>query len=132
MAKTTAAQRKSTTVDAAQTNGTKPEETKEVPAKKSQYPEGTKLFTYQPKVNGQPFGQPIEFPMEMAPATKEWLWELSELPFLNQTWAWMKHAKVPRAVQRQAVRVADASEDEYMELFTAWFKAMGGGVTPGE
>jgi hypothetical protein len=104
------------------TEGDSPEK----PKTKSHYPEGTKLFRYQPKGGGEI----IEFPMEFENPSKEWLWELNDMPFLVQTWAWMRKANVPKPVQRLAVRLQD--DDEYAEMFKQWFAAMGGGATPGE
>lgn len=89
------------------------------------YPEGTKLFSYTPKSGGKP----IQMPMEFDRPNKVWLWELSQQPFLVQTWQWMDRANVPKQVQRRAVELPD---DEYTDMFNEWFKAMGGGATPGE
>ena len=105
-----------------------PEEVKEPPKKfkKSPYPEGTQLFTYQPKNEK---AENIQLPMEFDRPNKLWLWEQSKTPYLSQTWAWLNRAGVPDSVQRQCVSLPD---DEYFEMFTQWFKAMGGGATPGE
>lgn len=95
-----------------------------LPEKVSRYPEGTKLWTYKSKA-----GETIELPLEFDKPDKLWLWELKDQPFLSQTWAWLERAGVPRDVQRQCVSLPD---DEYMDMFSDWFSAMGGGATPGE
>ena len=96
------------------------------------YPEGVKLFAYQPKGGDKPKIGPNEtiyLPLEFERPSKVWLWELSIQPFLAQSWAWMNMAGAPRTVQRQCVSLPDG---EYMEMFNKWFEAMGGGATPGE
>lgn len=103
-----------------------PVEDKEPPKRKSAYPEGTKLFSWTPK-DGK--AEIIELPMDFIKPNKEWLWEQNQLPFLAQTWNWLDRAGTPKSVQRQCVQLPD---NEYMDMFKAWFKAMGGGATPGE
>jgi len=93
--------------------------------KKSPYPEGTELFSWTPKSGDEI----LEFPMHFDKPDKVWLWDQGQLPFLSQTFRWMERAKVPKEIQRRACALPD---DEYMDMFTAWFKAMGGGATPGE
>lgn len=92
---------------------------------KSPYPEGARLFSWQPK-NGGPV---ILLPLEFERPNKMWLWSMHRQPFLSQTWAWMDRANVPDSVQIMAQAIPD---DEYLDMFTAWIKAMGGGATPGE
>jgi hypothetical protein len=102
-----------------------PEETPNpLPEKVSRYPEGVKLWTYKSKR-----GEIIELPLEFNKPDKLWLWELKDQPFLTQTWAWLERAGVPKDIQRQCVSLPD---DEYMDMFSDWFSAMGGGATPGE
>lgn len=137
MPKSTGAQRKSAETETAESEAVqkpnpptkfevvKDDKDKEPDKKKPDYPEGTKLFSYTPKGGGKP----IQFPTEFEKPDKLWLWELTQLPFLSQTFAWMDRAGVPKEIQRVAVSLPD---DEYPELFTSWFKAMGGGATPGE
>jgi hypothetical protein len=92
---------------------------------RDQYPRGTDLFAYEPKGGGEK----IYLPLDFEKPDKVWLWELNIQPFLSQTWAWLDRAGTPRSVQRQCVSLPD---DEYMDMFGEWFKAMGGGATPGE
>jgi hypothetical protein len=106
------------------TSGAESPEAKPLPVKVFEYPDGMKLWTYKSKG-----GEIIELPLEFIKPDKLWLWELKDLPFLSQTWAWLDRANVPKPVQRLCVSLPD---DEYMDMFTEWFKAMGGGATPGE
>lgn len=89
------------------------------------YPEGTQLFSWEPKGGGEKLYLPKDFERP----DKVWLWDQAQLPFLSQTFRWMERANVPKDIQR---KVCSLPDDEYLELFTAWFKAMGGGATPGE
>lgn len=110
--------------ESSETSGAESPEAKPLQDNVSRYPEGTELFKYKSKG-----GEIIELPLEFVKPDKLWLWELKDQPFLSQTWAWLDRAGVPKDVQRQCVSLPD---DEYMDMFTDWFKAMGGGATPGE
>lgn len=98
-----------------------------VTEEKSPYPEGTKLFSYQPKAGGPPVLLPIS---GFERPDRLWLWSMHRQPFLSQTWAWMDRANVPDSVQIQTQALTD--DGEYLDMFTAWVRAMGGGATPGE
>ena len=92
---------------------------------RSLYPKGTELFSWNPKGGGET----LLLPMEFEKPDKVWLWDQAKLPFLSQTFRWMEKANVPNDIQRKVCALPD---DEYMEMFGEWFKAMGGGATPGE
>jgi hypothetical protein len=92
----------------------------------SPYPKGTKLFTYKPKDGGDPILLPLD---GFERPDKVWLFDLSELPVLSQTWSWLRRAKVPKSVQRQAQFLPDP---EYFAMFDVWFAAMRAGATAGE
>lgn len=132
MSKSAAAQKKSAESDVAETNSVQTETTKleavkedsQESKKKSHYPEGTRLFTYTP--NGG--GEVIELPLDFEYPDKKWLWRNSKLPFLGQTFEWLNRAKVPNAMQERVVELPD---DEYPDMFSQWFQAIGG-ATVGE
>lgn len=133
MPKSAAAQKKSAESDVAESNSVQKETTKleavkedspKKDEKKSHYPKGTKLFSYKPKDGSEV----IELPTEFDFPDKKWLWRISKLPFLGQTFEWLNRALVPNAVQEQVVSLND---DEYPELFSKWFEACGG-ATVGE
>lgn len=98
----------------------------------SPYPEGVDVFTYQPDGGGEPILLAIN---GYERPDKLWLFDISQLPVLNQTWQWMNRANIPKQIQRQAQMLPDA---EYFRMFTAWFEAMKGAngpkgaVTPGK
>lgn len=96
-----------------------------VTEEKSPYPEGARLFTWEPKAGGPV----VQLPLEFERPNKMWLWSMHRQPFLSQSWAWMDRANVPDSVQIMAQALPD---DEYLDMFTSWIKAMGGGATPGE
>lgn len=96
-------------------------------APEGMYPEGVELFSYTPKSTGDT----IWFPMTFQQPSFEAVWELSDKQFHVQSWAWMRWADIPKAMQRKAVKLMDEHPDEYLDLFEKWFKAMGG-ATPGE
>lgn len=73
-------------------------------------------------------GTVVVFPIDVPQPNKKWLWNLYGKPFLHQTFEWMNLAGVSPAVQETAVSIPD---DDYLKLFTEWFKEMGGS-TPGE
>ena len=83
-----------------------------------------RVFSYKPKGGGDP----IELPLEFEKPGKSWFWEHYDKGFMPQTFEWMKLAGVPRDVQR---RLVDLPDDEYLDVFTKWFDAIGGG-SPGE
>ena len=86
------------------------------------YPEDTRLWSFK----AQSTGETIYLPLDIEPTTAVWLWALYDKPFHVQTWEWMRHAKVPKLMQRKAVEVMDANPSEYMDLFNGWLKAVGG------
>lgn len=82
------------------------------------YPEGVQCFSYEPKGGGDPILLPIN---GIEPAGKLWHFDVAQLPILQQTWAWMRHANVPKEIQRQAQMLPDA---EYFKMFDEWFGIM--------
>lgn len=84
----------------------------------SMYPKGTELFTYKPKDGGKAILLPLN---GFERPDKLWHFDVAQLPILNQTWAWMDRAGVPKIIQRQTQMLPDA---EYFEMYNAWFDAM--------
>lgn len=89
---------------------------------KGLYLEGTELFEYTFKCNGETVWLPMKFEWGGAVA----VWEIHDKPMHIQTWTYMKWAKVPKAMQRKVVEVLDLAPDEYLECFDTWLKAAGG------
>jgi hypothetical protein len=91
----------------------------------SPYPKGVVTWTYQPKDEKSAL---IVLPVTgIRPGDKLWHFDLAQLPILAQTWKWMDRANVPKQIQRQCQLLAD---DEYFEMFNAWFDAMKAAVAP--
>jgi hypothetical protein len=85
---------------------------------KSPYPEGVQYFSYQPKDGGEPILLAVN---GFENPTKVWLFDIAQMPWLSQTWAWMRKANIPKAIQRQAQLLPD---DEYFDMFDEWFDVM--------
>lgn len=93
----------------------KPED---VAAKKSPYPEGVQVFSYQPKDGSEP----ILLAMDgFEVPGKLWHFDIAQLPILSQTWAWMRKANIPKDIQRRAQMLPDS---EYFDMFDEWFEVM--------
>lgn len=82
---------------------------------KSPYPEGVQYYQYDPRDGSAPIYLALS---GFDRPDKVWFFDLAQLPRLAQTWAWMNHAKVPKAIQRQACSLPDA---EYFAMFDEWF-----------
>lgn len=91
------------------------------------YPAGAKLFSFKSKSTGET----IWFPTQFESPKAVWIWALYDKPPHVQTWEWMRHANIPKLMQRKAVEIMDADPSEYMDLFNQWLDVVGG-VSPGE
>lgn len=96
-------------------------ETLEPTKPKGPYPEGVQVFSYTPESGGDPILLPVN---GFERPNKLWLFDISQLPIIAQTWKWMDKANVPKGIQRQAQFLDDA---EYFQMFDGWFDAMKAG-----
>lgn len=84
----------------------------------SPYPEGVRVYAYQPKAGGEPILLALN---GFEPPDKLWHFDVAQLPVLSQTWKWLEKANIPKQIQRQAQMLPD---DEYFEMFDEWFDVM--------
>jgi hypothetical protein len=85
---------------------------------KSPYPKEVQFFSYQPKDGSEPILLALN---GFEAPDKLWLFDISQLPWLTQTWRWMTRANIPKSIQRQAQKLSD---EEYFKMFDEWFDVM--------
>lgn len=94
----------------------------------SAYPEGARLFWYQPKGGGDEIALPIDI---SNPPDKLFYFDLDEVR--TNRWLQLKRYldrfEVPKGISRRAFEVLE--DGELMDMCTAWLKAVGEGVTAG-
>jgi hypothetical protein len=85
------------------------------------------VYVFHPKAVRTPEDSmaPIFLPhISTIDADVEFFWQIDELDPMHQSFAYMRRAKVPRAIQHRVVRLPD---DEMGRLFRGWFSGI---ITP--